>query len=562
MKPTKKPRKGDPINEKPRRVDPIDEKPHRGDPIDEKPHRGDPIDEKPRRGDTLLTVDFIYGHTKSTGMKNLAKDTAIYGVSSIIGRFLNWMLVPLYTRILQSTGEYGVVTNIYGWIALLLVILTYGMETGFFRFINKKEEQEPIRVYATTLYSIAFTSFLFIAGVFLFHNPVSSALGYGDHPEYISMMACVVAVDAICCIPYAYLRYRCRPIRFAAIKSFNIFLNISLNLFFLVLCPKLNNSHPELIKWFYRPEYGVGYIFISNIFTTAITFLMLMPNMLPALRAKFDRQRLKKMLRYSAPILILGAAGIFNQTAASILFPFLFEDRGLAESQLGIYGGCLKIAVVMIMFIQAFRYAYEPFIFAKNKDSDNKKSYIEAMKYFVIFSLVIFLGVMFYIDVIKHFVESEYYSGLSVVPIVMLGELFFGVYFNLSVWYKLTDKTHWGAYFSIAGCALTVAIIIGFVPHYGFIACAWASFASNLLMMLLSYFIGQKKFPVAYNLRSALFYISIAAAFYAVAMLPTIESTFLRLAYRTVFLIVFFAIIIKKDLPSFPKKNHEPVKPS
>ena len=481
-------------------------------------------------------------------IKHLAKDTAIYGLSSIIGRFLNWMLVPLYTRVLQNSGEYGVVTNIYGWTALLLVILTYGMETGFFRFINKKEEQEPMRVYTTTLYSIAFTSILFIAGALFFLNPLSSVLGYGAHPEYIGMMACIVAVDAICCIPFAYLRYQCRPVRFATIKLFNIFLNISLNIFFLVLCPKLNNSHPELIKWFYHADYGVGYIFISNIFTTFITFLMLTPDMLPALRAKFDFQRLQKMLRYSGPILILGVAGIFNQTADKILFPFLFEDRGYADSQLGIYGACFKIAVVMVMFIQAFRYAYEPFIFAKNKDADNKKSYIEAMKYFIIFSLVIFLGVMFYIDIFKYFIDPKYFSGLRVVPVVMLGELFYGIYYNLSIWYKLTDRTHWGAFFSLTGCVLTVAIIIEFVPHYGFIACAWASFASNLLMMLLSYFVGQKKYPVAYNLRSALFYIIITAAFYAAAMFPPIESTILRLSWRTVILLIFIAIIVRKDI--------------
>jgi O-antigen/teichoic acid export membrane protein len=271
--------------------------------------------------------------------------------------------------------------------------------------------------------------------------------------------------------------------------------------------------------------------------------------MLPALRAKFDFQRLKKMLRYSFPILILGIAGIFNQTADKILFPFLFEDKAYADAQLGIYGACAKIALVMIMSIQAFRYAYEPFIFAHNKDNDDKKPYIEAMKYFIIFSFVIFLGVMFYIDILKHFVKSTYYAGLSVVPVVMLGELFFGIYYNLSIWYKLTDKTHWGAYFSIIGCALTVAIIIGFVPRYGFIACAWASFASNFVMMLLSYFVGQKKFPIAYNLRSALFYTITAAACYSAAMIPPIGSTVIRLSYRTIILLIFIAIILKRDLP-------------
>ena len=482
-------------------------------------------------------------------MRNLAKDTAIYGLSSIIGRFLNWLLVPLYTRTLESIGEYGEVTNIYGWTALLLVILTYGMETGFFRFINKKEEQEPLRVYTSTLYSIVFTSMLFMTGSLLFLTPISNMLGYGNHPEFIGIMACIVAVDAICCIPFAYLRYRCRPVRFAAIKLFNIFLNISLNIFFLVICPKLYNSHPELIRWFYHPDYGVGYIFISNLFTTVITFLMLMPEMRLALRAKFDFQRLKNILRYTVPILIFGVAGIFNQTADKILFPFLFEDKAFAKSQLGIYGACFKIAVVMVMFIQAFRYAYEPFIFAKNKDYDNKKSYIEAMKYFLIFSLLIFLSVMFYIDIVKHIIDARFFSGLRVVPIVMLGELFFGIFFNLSIWYKLTDKTHWGAYFSIVGCVLTIVIIVGFVPRYGFIACAWASFVSNFVMMLLSYFIGQRKFPIAYNLRSTLFYISIAAVFYAVGMLLPIESMIIRLSFRTALLLFFIAIIIKKDLP-------------
>ena len=483
------------------------------------------------------------------GMKGLAKDTAIYGLSSIIGRFLNWMLVPLHTRVLAGTGEYGIQTNLYGWTALLLVLLTYGMETGFFRFINKKDEQEPMRVYATSLYSLAFTSSVFIALSLIFLNPVSDVLGYAAHPEYIGMMACIVAVDAFCCIPFAYLRYKGKAIRFAGIKIVSIFLNIFLNIFFLAICPKINSSNPELISWFYRPDYGVGYIFVANVFTTIFTFAALIPNMLPGLRAKFEPKKLGKIIRYSTPILILGIAGIFNHTAYTILFPFLFDNKEYADSQLGIYGACVKIAVVIVMFIQAFRYAYEPFIFAKNKDDNNKKPYVEAMKYFIIFSLVIFLGVMFYLDILKHFVPEKYYAGLSAVPIVMLGELFFGIYFNLSIWYKLTDKTQWGAYFSITGCVLTVAIIIGFVPKYGFIACAWASFASNLLMMLLSYFIGQKKFPVPYNLRSALFYGIIASGCYFAGMMPQIESDIFRLSFRTVIFLIFIGIIIKKDFP-------------
>jgi O-antigen/teichoic acid export membrane protein len=483
------------------------------------------------------------------GMKRLAKETAIYGLSSIIGRFVNWMLVPMYTRTLESTGEYGIVTNLYGFVALLMVLLTYGMETGFFRFINKKEEKEPMRVYASVLYSVAFTSLLFPAGVLIFLKPVSDALGYASHPEYIGMMACVAAIDAFCCIPFAFLRYKRRPIRFMTVKLLNIGLNIGLNIFFLVICPKINACCPEWTSWFYRPDYSVKYIFISNLFTTAFTFVALIPDMMPGLRVKYDPQRLRQMLRYSFPMLILGIAGILNQTADKILFPFLFDDKNYANSQLGIYGACFKIAVVMVMFIQAFRYSYEPFIFSKNKDSDNKKTYAEAMKYFIIFSLIIFTGVMFYMDLLKHYIDEEYYAGLVVVPIVMLGELFFGIYYNLSVWYKLTDRTQWGAWFSIAGCTVTIAIIIGFVPHYGYIACAWASFVSNLLMMFLSYIIGQKKFPIKYDLRSALTYSIIAVVCYVAGMTPQIDSIFLRLAYRTVILAVFCGIFIKKDLP-------------
>lgn len=484
------------------------------------------------------------------GMKRLAKDTAVYGLSSIIGKILNYFLVPMYVRVLPDAGEYGIVTNLYAWVALLLVLLTYGMETGFFRFINKKEEEQPLRVYSTTLFSIGTTSLLFIGLSFLLITPISGWLGYQEHPEYVLMMLGIVAVDAFCSIPFAYLRYAGRPYRFAGIKLFNIFLNIFLNVFFLVICPWLYQKAPDMIKWFYVPGYGVGYVFVANVITTAVTLLLLLPNILPAFRYKPDLSLLKQMLRYSFPILILGVAGVFNQTADKIIFPFLFEDKIYANTQLGIYGACFKIAVIMVMFIQAFRYAYEPYIFARNKSEDNNtKPYVEAMKYFIIFSLLIFLGVMFYLDIFKYIVVPEYYSGLKVVPIVMLGELFFGIYFNLSFWYKLTDQTQWGAYFSIIGCIVTVSIIVLFAPVYGFMACAWASFVCNLLMMVISYLVGQKKYPIPYDMKSAFIYFALATVLYAVAMLPDIESEVVRLVYRTIILSVFIGFIVKRDLP-------------
>ena len=483
------------------------------------------------------------------GMKRLAGETAIYGVSSIVGKFLNWMLVPMYTRVLATESDYGIVTNLYAWTALLMVILTYGMETGFFRFMNKKEIALPMRVYATTLFSIALTSVLFVVLIFSALTPISDSLGYGSNPEFVGMMSGIVAVDAFCCIPFAFLRYKGKEVRFASIKLFNIFLKIVLVLLFLLACPWLYDHTPVLVDWFYIPDYQVGYIFVANVITSLVTFVLLFPDMIPGLREKASFVLLKQMLAYSFPILILGIAGIFNQTADKILFPFLFEDKEMANTQLGIYGACFKIAVVLVMFTQAFRYAYEPFIFAKNKDDDSKKSYSEAMKYFIIFALLIFLAVMFYIDIFKHIVPASYYPGLRVVPIVMLGELFFGIYFNLSFWYKLIDQTKWGAYFSTIGCVATILIIVLFAPTYGYMACAWASFVSNLVMMLLSYFIGQKKFPIQYDLKSVITYSVLAAVFYLAGMLPMIESEILRLGYRTLLLCLFVGIVIKRDLP-------------
>lgn len=490
------------------------------------------------------------------GMKRLAKETAVYGLSSMVGRFLNWMLVPMYTRVLAGTGEYGIVTNLYGWTALLLVLLTYGMETGFFRFMNKPKQGDPMQVYASVLRSLACSSLLFCAGIALAFPWICDKLDYAAHPEYVGMMAGIVAVDAFCCIPFAYLRYQGRAWRFAGIKLFSIFLNIVLNLFFLIACPWLHEVAPATVGWFYVPGYGVGYVFVANVVTTLATFALLVPDMLPGWRAKGSWAVLKPILRYSFPILLLGIAGVFNQTADKILFPFLFEDKAYANEQLGIYGACFKIAVVMVMFTQAFRYAYEPFIFARTKDQEGKTAYSEAMKYFLIFSLLIFLGVMFYMDILKYFVGEAYYPGLRVVPVVMLGELFFGIYFNLSLWYKLTDQTQWGAYFSATGCVATVSIILLFGPAYGYMACAWASFCCNLLMMLLSYFIGQRKYPIRYDLHSAFLYAGLALLLYVAGMCLPVESLALRLGYRTGLLCLFCLFIWKHDMQRFLRRKN------
>lgn len=491
------------------------------------------------------------------GLKSLAKDTAIYGLSSIIGRFLNYLLVPLYTiKLSAASGGYGVVTNIYAMTALLLVVLTYGMETGFFRFANKKDE-DPLKVYSSTLITVGGSSVLFVLFCLVFIEPIAGFLGYADHPEYIAMMAIVVALDAFQCIPFAYLRYRKRPIKFAGIKMLFVVSNILLNLFFLVLCPWLNAHSPETISWFYDPGYGVGYVFLANLICTSLQMLFFV-NELRGFQYVLDKALIKRMFSYSFPILILGLAGILNQTVDKIIFPFLLDNANEARVQLGIYGAASKIAMVMAMFTQAFRYAYEPFVFGKEKDGDSRQTYASAMKFFVIFTLLAFLAVMFYMDILRYIITPDYWPGLKVVPIVMAAEMFMGVYFNLSFWYKLIDETRWGAYFSLIGCVIIVLLNIIFVPIYGYIACAWAGLAGYFTVTLLSYFVGQKKYPINYDLKRIGLYVLLAAVLYVASVFIVPENVVFRLLFRTGLLFVFIAFIVKKDLPlkQIPLINH------
>ena len=481
-------------------------------------------------------------------LKSLTKDTAIYGLSSIIGRFLNYLLVPLYTdAITKASGGYGVITNIYAYTALLLVILTYGMETTFFRFANKSEE-DPKKVYATILLSVGTTSLLFVIFVFIFLSPISSAMGYADHPSYIWVMAMVVAIDAFQCIPFAYLRYQKRPIKFAALKLLFVVLNITLNLVFFLLLPALYKTHPDVIGHIYDPSVGAGYAFYINLACTApITFFFYKE--LTGFKYTFDKQLMRRMMKYSWPILVLGIAGILNQTADKIMFPYIYKGND-AHAQLGIYGAASKIAMIMAMITQAFRYAYEPFVFGKAEDKNNRETYAKAMKYFLIFTLLAFLVVVGYMDILRYIIHRDYWEGLQVVPIVMAAEIMMGVYFNLSFWYKLIDKTIWGAYFSGIGCIVLVAINIIFVPRYGYMACAWAGFAGYATAMTLSYIIGQKKYPIAYPLGSMAIYVAITVLFYAIMTYANNHfSTGWALLCNTIVLILFVAHIIRWDFP-------------
>ncbi len=466
------------------------------------------------------------------GLKSLAKETAIYGVSSIVGRFLNYLLVPVYTIALPaSSGGYGVVTNIYAWVALILVLLTCGMETGFFRFANKGQD-DPMRVYSTTLLSVSIGSLVFVALGLLFLEPIAGWLEYGEHPWYIGMMMIVVAMDAIQSIPFAYLRYKKRPIKFAALKLLFIFLNIALNLFYYVI---LEGN-------------DVGYAFLFNLVCTSVVMVCMIPE-LRGFTYVLDKELLKRMLRYSLPLVILGVAGILNQVADKIIFPFVYPDEAEATIQLGIYGAASKIAMIMAMFTQAFRFAYEPFVFGKSKEKDSREMYAQAMKFFIIFTLLAFLAVMFYLDILRHVIGRDYWDGLRVVPIVMAAEIFMGIYFNLSFWYKLIDETRWGAYFSLTGCIILILMNIFLVPKYGYIACAWAGFTGYGVAMLLSYFVGQKKYPIQYDLKAIGMYVLLAAVLYVLAEYVSIDDIYLRMAYRTVLLLLFIAYVVKRDLP-------------
>lgn len=481
-------------------------------------------------------------------LKTVAKDTAIYGLSSIVGRFLNYLLVPLYTaKMSVESGGYGIVTNIYAYVALLLVVLTFGMETTLFRFANKREE-DPGVVFSTTLTAVGSVSLLFVLIVWVFLAQISGLIGYADHPEYVGVMVVTVALDAFQSILFAWLRYEHRPMRFFALKMLFIVVNIVLNVLFFAVFPMFYEKYPEVVGYVYDPSVGAGYAFFLNLVCTAFVTLFFLPDLL-RVHYCFSGALLHRMLRYSFPLLVLGVAGILNQTADKILFPIVC-DAGDAKSQLGIYGACVKIAMIMAMITQAFRYAYEPFVFGKAKDKDGRATYAVVMKYFVIFTLLAYLCVMAYLDILKLIIAPDYWGGLRVVPIVMAAEIMMGVYFNLSFWYKLIDKTIWGAWFSLAGCFVLISVNVFFIPRYGYMACAWGGVAGYGTSMLLSYLVGQKKNPIDYPLREMALYVLLCVVCCVLMMcIPKTLPLWFRLLFNTLMVAVFVGRILRNDLP-------------
>ena len=481
-------------------------------------------------------------------LKSLAKDTAIYGLSSIVARFINYLLVPIQTaRFAASGGEYGIITNVYAYVSLLIILLTFGMETTFFRFMSKDGE-DPKKVYSTALTMVMMTSLVSAVLLMTFLHPIAASVGYADHPEYVAVMYITVAIDAFMAIPFAYLRYLHRPIKFAMLKIINILLNIALNLLYLIVLPALKLNPFGIYDEQFTLD--VAFVFYINLFCTCTTLLMLWKEW-ASQPFKIDKNTCKRMLSYTWPLLVMGLAGQLNQAASQILFPYLFDgSQEEARAQLGIYGACIKIAMIMVMITQAFRFAYEPFVFGKSKDKDNRDTYAQAMKFYLIFTLLAFLVVMGYLDILKYLIGDSYWDGLRVVPIIMAAEIMFGVFFNLSFWYKLTDRTIWGAYFSGIGAVVLITIDILLIPRFSYMACAWAGFAAYATSMLLSYFIGQRYYPIAYPIRQMSAYVLLTlvlfmAMQYAGSVLPLWAS----LIVNTLLIAVFVAYLVKKDFP-------------
>lgn len=478
-------------------------------------------------------------------VKKLAGQTAIYGGTTVLSRLLNYLLVPLHTYLFSNAADYGVVGELYAWTSLFIVILTYGMETAFFRF--SQDEGVKDRVYSTVVGSLLVTSTLFIVLCSVFAQPIADWLRYPAHPEYVRWFSVIIGVDALTSIFFAHLRFLNKALRFAAVKLTNILVNVILNLFFLLLCPWLLTKNPDsaFVNAIYNPEIGVGYIFIANLVASVVTLLMLFPGILRQ-KFVFDWQLWKKMFRYAFPLLIFGLAGIVNETMDRVLIKRL-SLAAEPQASVGIYSACYKISILMTIVIQAFKYAAEPFFFRKAKDKDAKETYAEVMTLFVLVCSVIFTGIMLYMDIVQYFVGETYRVGLPIVPILLMANLFLGIFYNLSIWYKLTGQTKFGAYIAIFGAVITLVLNWLLIPRFDYMGAAWTTFACYLSMMVVSYLLGQKYYHVDYDLKRILFYLLFAVAVYGLSVGVNrwlgIESVGARLAVNTMILVGYLGVL-------------------
>lgn len=475
-------------------------------------------------------------------------------MGTIVPRVLNYLLLtPFYTRVFV-TGEYGVITELYAYVAFLMVLLTYGMETAFFRYAESEADKE--KVYRTSLTSLFFTTLLFLVLVILFAQPIASLINYSSHKEYILYFALIVAIDAFTAIPFARLRQRQQAARFTMIRIVNVLVNIGLNVFFLYVCPKVLQHHPDsIVRFIYSPHIGVGYAFISNLIASATTLLLLLPELL-RFKVRFDPVLLRQLLAYALPLLVVGLAGMVNEVSDKILLKFLVvpppgttDPGAYAMGQVGIYGANFKLAVLMTLFIQMFRFAAEPFFFAQAKQENPQKIYADVMKYFVIFCLLIFLAVTLYMSLFQYLIGKDFREGLHIVPIVLIANLLLGVFYNQSIWYKLTNLTRYGAYIALMGAVITVIVNVALVPRMGYVGSALGHLACYTGMVTVSYFLGQKHYPVPYDIRTMAFYCIVAMALFGISLLLPELSLFPKTAAHTGLFLVFVLLVLIREKP-------------
>lgn len=468
-------------------------------------------------------------------VKKLFGQTAVYGMSSILGRLLNYLLVPLYTAVFVDPADYGVVSELYAWVAFLIVLLTFGMETAFFRFIQKEGQRE--KTFATALVSLLFVNAVFFIILAIFHQDIARLLLFEHHGEYILLLGGIVAIDAISSLPLAKLRAEERAVRFSIIQFSSIGINIALNLVLM-----LGFVDPE------HPEKGIFYILLANLMASLIKPILMYKSF--QLKASFDRALMHKMLRYSIPLAIAGFAGIINEMLDRILLKQLLfdptspESLNLAEAQVGIYSASYKLAMLVTIFLQAYRYAAEPFFFNQMKNEHRTQVYVKVMNAFIGLVCCVFLLVSLNIDVFKHFIQNEsYWVGLKVVPILLLANVFLGIYYNQSIWYKLSGKTGYGALIAICGALLTITLNMIYIPRYGYIACAWATLIVYFIQMILSYILGQRHYPIPYNLKKFFLYLGITLGIYFFAREFQFEDQVINLVYRNSLLLMLILFL-------------------
>ncbi len=495
-------------------------------------------------------------------IRALAGQTFIYGLSSIVGRFLNYLLVPLHTAMFVAE-QYGIITEMYAYVAFLVVLLTYGMEVAYFRF-SSRSDTDSSTVFGSTVLTLLGSSSLFILLSILFAQPIAEWLRYPDNMEYVIWFAFIVGLDAVSTIPLARLREENRAKRFAGINLINIGVNIGLNVFFvgylmpayLIEAGKIS-SGGWLVEWFGMPDWllanfydhdiGVGYVFIANLVASIVKFLLLTPTMLKG-RLRIDPDLLRRMLSYGFPLLIAGLMGIINETIDRIMLKRMLidtEGKEAALTQVGIYGAVYKVAILLSLFVQAFRYAAEPFFFAREKDSDPGRTYSRVMTWFAVVASTMFLGVLLYLDLIKHFLQKEeYWSGLHIVPILLMAYVLYGFFYNLSFWYKLTERTRFGAYISGIGALVTIVGNYFLIPRFGYVGSAWSTFACYGTMVLISYALSRRYYAIGYQLGRIGILLGVALALYGLSEYLALQDPWLKYSVHSFFFLAFLGVAL------------------